>query len=564
MKKIYTLIAVLYSLSATAQLIPNANFINPVTMPCSVDTTVSLQTFAEWEAYQTLNDEWDGPIDSSHCFDLYNAVLGLNATIDFNQADPNKIVFMRHRFNSTNQIVLPSNGLFKTIFGGRPSPTFVVDTTKSCNGSYCSALITVVQIPDSSGSGINHRVYQTPIDFNGSNNLTVTEFCFTSEYFTNGNYISDLIFKLKPVGNPVNEFYRILFFDIQTAPLFSVNYISDSLSLLPYNSSQFSYDFNWGFNGVDFVLLHDTTYPAANNITSHDVYPIPNTSVQSTVDINFNFPSTFNPQPFTDFRGGFVDGDTIRHNYNLNLFGGSICMNPIVELAFWEASKFVYHSGEVNFSGSRSCMAFGRGGTLKIADNAFMDYGNKGIGMMLLKTGSTLEIGKNATLNFQGTMIMYEFANDPPSQIYMTLNKGSKLKFAYGSHITNKYSKDGTMLLNVMMNGGDLDVSGLPENERWLVNKIYKTPDSNDENNFVIYDSGNNQLQFIYISAKATTINFEVLGTDGKLIKSTPVHVDQGVNYLNATLETLANGLYLASTRSEEKTIVKKFIKSFH
>ena len=80
----------------------------------------------------------------------------------------------------------------------------------------------------------------------------------------------------------------------------------------------------------------------------------------------------------------------------------------------------------------------------------------------------------------------------------------------------------------------------------------------------MIYETAANQLQFIYISDEAAVVYLEVFGLDSKLIKSVTVNVEKGINYLDENIETLANGMYMATLKKDEKTTVKKFLKSTH
>jgi hypothetical protein len=89
--------------------------------------------------------------------------------------------------------------------------------------------------------------------------------------------------------------------------------------------------------------------------------------------------------------------------------------------------------------------------SLNIVDGADLHYGNGGKGVLLLRTGSTIRIGNESSLFFDGKLWLRESNEDQiPQQIYMELNSGSELVFREHAVMTNLYSLDGSIKLNIL------------------------------------------------------------------------------------------------------------------
>lgn len=560
MKKLYTLIVIpfLCSWQLSAQnLIPNGYFQNPGNQVCPLDSNQQIITFNEWEAYQTLNDEWWGPRDSSICLDLASNLTSSGGIIKLNQVDLNRRVFVRAKLDSTTAIPLNSNNLYMVEPYTYQSPGVVWNFGDSCVDGYCSGLMIGVQIPDTAGNLNEMRWYEGKVP-------SYQGFCVPTEYFSNGNFLREVIFKLKIES----------FDDPQdVVGIQSVNFMDFSFNATSIFSNTDLSPFYWGvpysytFQFSNYMFMHDATYPSDTNVTYIEFSPIPNTIDSQVVNIRFDI-STYLLQPFTQLRGGLLDGDSIRrHSINIQLFGGdTVCMYPAVELVSEGGNQFTYHGGNVRFEGKGSCMLFGKGGKLVIADGATMNYGKEdnNVGMMALKTGGTIEIGKNAELVINNHVEMYEYwQEEVPNQIYMTLGEGAKLTFGKGSRLRNTYSKDGTMKLNIYMKGGVLDASGLSEKDRELINLIYDNPAAELESNITIYENPfKDNVHFSVVANEGDELSVQVYGLSGRLIYSQSGKAAlQGMNFFNFDIGDARSGAYILKVESGVVAVSKKIVK---
>jgi len=455
MKQLITLLLiVLGPIFLFGQNIPNANF-NEVSMnPCPFDSTQQLFQYDDWFIYQTINDAWDGPIDSTKCIGLVDIVN--NYQIDLSQIDAMKPLFIKSLMGEEDKILLESNYLYTAGLGVWSNNISSLNDSTSCANGFCSGALLGIEIPSEDGMETQLRIY--PKTFTIDSGFDYRYTCIPTEKF-NENYLKEVVFKftfnttdlselsLRPASFYFGETWNISYIEndieIETNEIDSIyNYYLD--------------DMTWGVNTL--ILYGDTTYPSAENISYLEANFTPNQPDVLTFNMHVSYISSLVFQPFTDIRGSFIEGsDSIRHQVNLILEGGNLCIQTLVDMPFEGEEKFIYKDGNIDF-GKNACMQFKLGAKLVVADNATLHYGEHGMGMIALRQGGTIELGKNSTLVIDNTLKMYEYRTQEPQQIYMTLNTGSSLIFGEYAHINNTNSLNQAMKLNVFMKGGVLDV----------------------------------------------------------------------------------------------------------
>jgi hypothetical protein len=208
-------------------------------------------------------------------------------------------------------------------------------------------------------------------------------------------------------------------------------------------------------------------------------------------------------------------------------------------------------------------MAFGDGGELNVAANSIFDYGKQGIGMMALRTGAKINIASNSSLVIHNHINMYEYSyNATPQNIYMTLNKGSKLVFAEGAQLTNWFSKDSTMQLVVNMNGGELDDSGLSNEDKKLIKRVYPPLMSQTSEQLLIFNSGNDgKLKFKYKATNAGGITYTVYAGNGSLIYQSHATTNQGENIIVCDFVNKSNSTYVLDVYDGVSKVSQQFVK---
>lgn len=556
MQRFYFLLILFVSpfLAYTQPYIANSYFGDVDSIPCPWDTSQNINSFEEWELYQTLDDLWNGPVDSTICINS-SSPFSYGVRVEMSQIDPSRKLFIRAKGDAA----LLENRLYRLSYRMNNSSGVNIDQSQNCGGEFCSSIIAGIQIPDSSGNSSDMRWYEGNFeDYMGG--FGESAICLPTEYFDGGNVLTEVVLQLK-IENYINEYDYIQIDYIEFMDIYQLTRIDPNENLAAYYYSG-AYYLGGYYNNTMF--MHEETYPNANNTSYFDFTPIPNVTDSQQVDVNLMGFSVF--QPFVQFRGGLLEGDSVsRHSINLNLENDTVCVTGIVEVITENGNAITYHSGDVKFESKSSCMMFGKKGTLKIADNARMNYGNANRnGIMALKTGAQIEIGKHAELIIHNRIEMYEYeTDDGPQNIYITLNEGAKLTFAEGSKLGNQYSKDGTMRLNVYMKGGEVDDKGLSGDDRLLINRIYDNPSEEFKDNVMIYENPfSDNLHYSLVGEQGQEFTILLHDMSGKLVHSKSETVSQqGLNFYNYYLPELGSGIYLFNIQTEKASISKKVVR---
>lgn len=540
-----------------AQTLPDFN--TPQNKLCPLDTNVAIRGFTGWEAYQTLDDTWNGPRDSASCFNYAPLNGNYKAIIKFKDIDTSKAVFVRALFNP---VLLNSNSLYNVNSYFSPSGNDVLTISDTCIEGLCSGFRLGIAVPDSAGTGQNYRWY-------GANNNN--GFCMSTEYFGNANFVSEIMYRFQYKGNGVND--SVIMYAPTLEYYYNFEPIFGPLTATPHAGGRYQYrfderpDYN-GFGPYAFLFMYNVAngYPSQNNLYYMEVVPDPNPPIVDTLDVvmaesqwdqrNYIF------QPFTRLHGAHPDGDSVnRHVVNIINKGASLCLNIAYEKGFEKGAKYEHHAGEVHFNDGGSCFLFGEGGKLVVADGASFLYGNNGRGMMALKSGSTIEIGKGAELLVGGHITMFEYEWETQSnQIYMDLNEGSKLTFLPGSRLSNMKSVFGQIKLNINMKGGTLDDSGLSPEDKRLINLIYPAPKRYLEDNVTILPNPvDGQLRLSYNTKAKTELLLTVVDLNGKTVYTTTKQAFEGMNFIETEYLNLPAGAYILRVQSGGQVAVKRF-----
>lgn len=549
MKPLLVLACAFITFNSFSQAIYNSHFAAPTNKPCPNDTTVSVLSFNEWEAYQTTNDEWDGPRDTA-CFWIGN--FG-SAQIRLDDAVPGKPIFFRQVLDSANKILLQPNEFYSVEYQLNIG-NLTFDLSATCPNGVCTGIMAGIEIPDSAGTGTDMRWHQQPLDNSFPNWLT-GKLCFPTEKFTE-NYLRELIVRFAPINPAPGD-------EIAFSPVIFDNpawvTLLDSASMTNYLYLQFQYLL---YGGSNYIVKHDgPSYPNANNIGYLDVYPIPNWTAPYPIDITVDAFAALVFQPHTALRGGFVQGDTTRHPINL-INNGMICTDGSVELVFEGDDRFTYQGGQVEFGGPRACFQFRKGGTLIVSDGATFAYGKAGNGMLAMRPGGQIEIGNDAELAIQGTMMLCEHTGDTErGRIDMDLNPGSKLSFAEDSRVISPCL--GTKLY-ITMKGGELDLSGLSAADVKHIRLLYPEgtePVGWSENLHVWPNPVQNRLLFDFESAHDTQATVRIYDLNGRQLKSEQIRLVQGENQGYLKVDELAAGAYMIVLHTNDRQFTSRFVK---
>jgi hypothetical protein len=558
MKKSFTFCLLLVGLCGFGQ-IPNYYFNQYQAISCPFDPLTQLRVYKDWMMYQTLDDNWDGPIDSSICISLYYNDPDMG--IDLHTVDLQRPIFLRCKFDESNKVLLYPDESYNAAAWTDyfPPPVVTMQGGTDCPGNICSGIFVGIQIPDETGTSTAMRWY-TDVP---SSDSTVYGFetCVPTEYFAE-NYLREFIIKLMPVqGTLETETLRMSY--AQFDAYFFTNYVSEVIApSFTYQDTSYEVPIYYaaedqnGWNNEYLIrYTNHSTWPSSANPSYVEGRPEVNTTTPQTINLIVQNWESVVTQPFAFLRGALVEGsDSIRHNLNLVNYGGDICVGGIIDFVFEDNTKYIHAGGHVNMEGLNSCMMFRNGGTFEVADGTTMQFGQDGRGILALRSGGQMKLGKGSTLLFDGLLWLQGIptAKHPDPQFYLDLKPGTSLVFGENASLYNANSTAPDVKLNVYMNGGTLDDSKLTPAARLLINRIYPKPSNHfKENVQVLQNPAHGQFQVDYISAGQEHIKVEVFDIQGRSAWSKTFEAMEGLNRFYCDFEQGAAGIYLVTVSAK-------------
>ncbi len=520
---------------------------------CAYDDNVILNQVENIEIFQTIDGSIYSEIDSTICIDIT-----ADKKIYLNQIDLSRPLFIREKDDYASAPELDSNSVYFSNFVFLVSDALPLELGENCEDGFCSGLSYNI-------SSVNNTVQRKSIHLmpGGGGFLCDIQTCFTSEKM-NDQKITESLLKFTFNDTLPNDSTFIEL--VQHNMYKEYSNLQGGVDELMYayeNNGTTTYYSQFHFYPI---LLHQTDgIPSESNIHYYDLPVITPSDTQQIIEVYLDEYSTFFVQPFVQIRGALVDSlEEERHiiHWHDSIFNS--CMNAIIDRVFANGDQYFFHGGNIHFSSTMSCMQFKQNSAMNIVNNADMWYGNDGNGILMLRGGSTINIGKNASLTIDGKLWMLDRKEaTEPEQIYMELNSGSHLKFTKNAIISNLYSLDGNMKLNIYMNGGTIDLKELKPEFRKYINLIYPTEEL-IEKSIRIYPNPNysNELNISFESgSENNSANIQIHDITGRKLYQKNVSVRSGNNELIIPTSFLKNGFHIISIHNNGKIYSQKFIK---
>ncbi len=571
MTKTYALLAfLLFSTSCLhAQFFKNGYFGSFQQQPCPFNPAATVNWPENWQLYQTTDGHWDGPIDSTRCITgtPYNGNYALR--IDLKQVDPTRPLFIRAEMDTLPQAYeLSPNDVYNLYINAFTTPSAVpLVGGEACPDQLCTGALIGISIPDEQGNPGAALRFQTGLLTFYAPNPTICyitgESCFPTERFDD-QFVREFILKftLDSTANLANTALVVSSVDIVPVsdPFLGVRYLTEIPAFInPINVGDVATP---GFIDNYLGLYTAPTYPGPQNLSYIEARPVPNTTTPQDVTLTVAQYQVLEMQPFAQFRGGLVVGsDTLRHHFTLVNDGGELCFN-FIDLIFDGGDAYRHSGGQIDVNNPYSCMQFKNGGKLQVSEGATLHYGRQGMGMLVVCANSTIELERNATLIVDAILQISE-CNDalPPSQIYIDLPPGAKLAFTQDAWITNRFSKNQQMRLNVRMLGGTLDDSALDPGSRALIRRIDPEPAPRLADNLQLFPNpSTGPLQLRYLAGAAETLRLRWLDAQGRLVQEEQFAAGKGWNEW-APAGPEAPGLYFAEIRAAGDKHVQRIVR---
>lgn len=466
--------------------------------------------------------------------------------------DTSKPVFLKAVFNDTNKIKLDSNFVYHLSLYGLNFYDFEYgsDTIEY----YKSAIILGLEHLDSTDTV--YVIDQQYIGLNSGNYNS--EICFASSKFEE-QYISSFIYKFN-LAIDVDDI--IYFYPPYVQPVYETNIIEDFIG-----GGFFGADDHYNINFTDWVgmtqyhlgVYDKPDYPSVLTIDTLLALPEPNTDYSKIIDITFSNFNTFLQQNYTLLAGGMPLVDTIPHAVNLILEDDGI-MCEAYDVIYGNRVAFIYRGGMIDLPTPGYCFNFYPGSTFIVDDDAKLQYGLSGSGMLWLHAGSTIELRKNAKLII-GNIVKISDASDKFDNVYITLDQGDSLIFQNGSHIKLDTATD-NMFICLYMKGGYADISGLPLSEQKYIRFIYPNPKPEPINLLTLYPNPFEEyvvVEFAMEISEQVTIN--IYNLKGEQVYSQKESTLAGINSFAIPLQSLHSGNYLIEISNGNRKVVQNLVK---
>lgn len=537
--------------------------------PCPFDANKTTQQIGGWVMYQTLNGNWDGPIDSSRCISAEtNANVGATF-IRLSQVDPARPLFLRAKPESIQNADpnLWPNSLYTIQAAVSLSPAGgpTLQTGTDCFQDLCSGVLVGLAIPGPDGQVDAARRFHTGLfaPQPGLSHAYAAESCFPSEKFDIQS-LSEVVLKLTftPSANWSAQILKL--HDISVTLNDAFPGMIEQVLALPKHLHGSEYTVNAAeatshFSPNYLMPYTAPTYPSAQNPSYVEARPEPNNSTAQTINLYVGPFQSLQIQPFTYLRGALVQGsDSIRHKANLLLDGGDLCVN-FIDLVFANGNEYRHAGGQISMNNAFSCLQFREKSALRVMENATLHYGEGGTGMLALCAGSHLILEKNATFIMDGILNVAEC--DLPytdANITVDLHPGSTLSFTPQAFLTNRFSKKQQLRLKARMLGGRIDDSALDPTEQSLIERVYPEPATNFAQNIALLPNPiTAEATLQYLAAEAEVLDLQWFDTNGQWIQQQSLTMVKGIHQ-QALQVPEKPGLYLLKiANSKQHTTLK-------
>ncbi|HRF77250.1 MAG TPA: T9SS type A sorting domain-containing protein [Chitinophagales bacterium] len=551
-KHLLTILMLFTATILAAQQIPDQEDVGDlINVPCPYDPVHFVDLATGWIAYQTTDNTSFGPVDTTLCISTKADPDYFGISFDIDEMDTSKPVFLKAVFNDTNKIKLDSNFVYHLSLNGINFSDFEdgADTVEY----YKSAIILGLEHPDSTDT--TYVIDQQYIDLNSSNYMS--EICFASSKFE-VQYISSFIYKFN-LAMDVDDI--IYFYPPYVQPVYETNIIEDFIGGGSFGADDHYKIYIEGyFGGPRYYLgvYNKPNYPSAETIDTLLAMPEPNQPESTVIDIEFTGWSTFIQQNYTLIAGGMPLEDTIPHSVNVILNDGMFC--EAYDIIYGNRVAFIYRGGMIDLPTPGSCFNFYPGSTFIVDDNAKLEYGLSGSGMLWLHSGSTIELRKNAKLII-GNTVKISDASDKFNNVYITLDQGDSLIFQNGSHIKLDTATE-NMFICLYMKGGYADISGLPLSEQKYIRFIYPNPKPEPINLLTLYPNPFEEYVVVEFAMEISEqVTIKIYNLKGEQVYSQQESTLAGINSFAIPLQSLHSGNYLIEISNGNRKVVQNLVK---
>lgn len=501
-----------------------------------------------WDVFQTENDLQDGQ-RIPNCAEYSGRILDVS---DFQAMKP---LFLKT--NTDLNLEISSNLIHRLSFLWSASQGVFCNCNESCGDTFCSTISLVFEGEFEGQIVADTVLLDSPVSIPpGSVSSTLShtfESCLTTPKFEN-ILLNEIIISFIPI-----EIFDDSQLQLSTIRLFEEElFVSDNTFVnngIPEEfragisyivEPNFFLDENvFPFGPVKVKVLHEGNgLPSKDNIFYNDIN-VEDSSSEKIINIINTASSQLVFQNYTQLRGAVVDvpgNNSIRHRLNLVNDGADLCLPGFFEIIFGGEDEFRFRSGDLFFGNKSSCLQFNNKSRFVIESKSHMNYGQNGTGLLALKDASSITLEEDASLFFDGELILSAFEPLP----YVELEFGNRLSFSKKSKI---HSFENETPLTVYMNGGVLDISDLDQKYHKYLNIVYPNNSRSENSNFLVFPNpviGTLNIQAL-VECESCLLSFYDI--NGQMIKE-DIQLKSGNNQFD--ISSFDAGLYFLKTSEGE------------
>lgn len=302
------------------------------------------------------------------------------------------------------------------------------------------------------------------------------------------------------------------------------------------------------------------------NLKSTDTHTIvfkPHVAVNQRASIQVSLRTGVFIQPHTELKGSIYDKTNgQRHRLIMDIEDGDVCLSAIIDLLVDDDDVVRYNGGHINFMGKRSCIMFKDRARLQIAKDKHLHYGNSDLGVLGMKPGTTIEFEDGAEMTVNNTLLLSDYwSARSGGEIDITLGPGNSLNFGEHASVTNGPFHHGSVVMNVHLKGGRVDLSQLDERSKELINLVEYEAFAREVDEAKLYPNpAQTAMRLSFVSDASTSIVTAIYQSNGATIRRNTTHVEEGANTLSIDVSGLEKGVYLMHLQFPDRVVAKTFL----